>query len=233
MTVLIQRGYQVALDRQDEFEQLCAQRLWPELQKQNVAMVGYGSWTFGGRLDDVCAHFAYADFAHIDAVDGGGPAAATVPDELRPLISSASARVIELSDDLGGIEVGRDDAGEPRAQPPASFGAGAILSERTYLVAADAQAQFLQLSHDLLWPWLEQHGARMVGFGHDPFGPSEHLVTLFAFRALGDWYRLSRPEPGLSPPEEMVQGWQQRSALIQRHSGRLLTVATDYGAARS
>ena len=237
MTVLVQRSYQVALDRQGEFERLCAERRWPELEAQGVAMVGYGNWTFGGRLDEVCAHLAYADLAHLEAVHEGGSLTPDVPDELLPLIGAASARVIELSDDLGGIEVQRSEGYVPTAALPVAesggFGRHSIISERSYLVAANAQAQFLQLSHDLLWPWLVQHGARMVGFGRDPFGPSEHLVTLFAFRSLFDWYRLSRPEPGLSPPDEMVEGWQQRSALIQRHSGRLLTVASDYGAGSS
>lgn len=225
MTVLIQRGYEVPLDRQEKFERLCSERRWPDLQSQGVPMVGYGSWTFGGRLDEVTAHLAYADLAHLEAVHAGGALAADVPDYLRPLISSASARVIELSGELGGVEVRRSES----SPPAATFGVNSIISERTYLVATETQAEFLHLSHDLLWPCLEQHGARMIGFGHDPFGPSEPLVTLFAFRSLVDWHRLSRPEPTLSPPEEMVDGWQQRSSLIQRHWGRLLTVATDYG----
>lgn len=229
MTVLIQRCYEVPLERQEEFERLCSERRWPDLQSEGVPMVGYGTWTFGGRLDEVTAHLAYADLVHLEAVHAGGALAADVPDYLRPLISSASARVIELSDGLGGVEVRRSESSPSSAEPAATFGVNSIISERSYLVAAEAQAEFLRLSHDLLWPWLEQHGARMIGLGHDPFGPSEHLVTLFAFRSLAEWYRLSRPEPTLSPPEEMVGGWQQRSSLIQRHWGRLLTVATDYG----
>ena len=142
MTVLIQRGYEVPLDRQEEFERLCSERRWPDLQSQGVPMVGYGSWTFGGRLDEVTAHLAYADLAHLEAVHAGGALAADVPDYLRPLISSASARVIELSGELGGVEVRRSESSPPAAEPAATFGVNSIISERTYLVATEAQAEF-------------------------------------------------------------------------------------------
>lgn len=242
MTIIVQRSYDVAPPRQQEFERLGAEQHWPELHARGVPMLAFGGWTFGGRLDQLSAHFAYADFAHLEAVhpegvlDGAiGSAAAATPDGL---LSNASVRVIELSNGLGsagGGTLGALDTlgdGSPPPEAPAApptFGRGSIVSERTYAVATASQAQFLQLSQQLLWPWLEQLGARMIGFGYDPFGASEQLITLFAFRSLAEWYRLSRPAPELNPPPEMVEAWQQRSALIQRHWGRLLTVATDYG----
>ncbi len=237
MTIIVQRSYQVAPNRQQEFERLGAEQRWPALHERGAPMVAFGGWTFGGRLDELTAHFAYADFAHLEAVHPGGPLAGDVATEIGGdadraqdgLGSDVSARVIELNDGPGGVVVARERAAAPGLPAPTTFGRGSIVSERSYAVAAADQAEFLRLSQELIWPWLERHGARMIGFGHDLFGPSEQLVTLFAFRSLADWYRLSRPEPELNPPPEMVEGWQQRSALIQRHWGRLLTVATDYG----
>ena len=235
MTIIVQRSYRVAPDRHEEFERLAAAQRWPALHERGVPMVAFGGWTFGGSLDELTAHFAYADFAHLEAVhpggvldgaipgDSHGDAASSAPDGLA---GNVSARVIELAGGPGGVAV-RGEA----AAPPPTFGRGSVVSERSYAVAAASQAQFLRLSQELLWPWLEAHGARMISFGHDPFGTSEQLVTLFAFRSLADWYRLSRPAPELSPTPEMVEGWQQRSVLIRHHWGRLLTVATDYGQA--
>ena len=244
MTIIVQRAYRVAPDRHEEFERLGAGQRWPALHTGGVPMVAFGGWTFGGRRDELTAHFGYVDFAHLEAVHphgvldgeitaGGAGDTAAAQDGLA---SNASARVIELGERLGDMvgngvapHEGAAAPGAPDAALPPTFDRGSIVSERSYAVTAAAQAEFLRLSQELLWPWLEQHGARMIGFGHDPFGPSEQLVTLFAFRSLADWYRLSRPEPELSPPPEMVEGWQLRSALIQHHWGRLLTVATDYG----
>ena len=237
MTIIVQRSYRVAPGRHEEFERLGAEQRWPQLHKGGVPMIAFGGWTFGGRLDELTAHFAYVDFAHLEAMhphgvlDGditAGSAGDTAPAQ-DDLASNASARVIELSEHPRHGVAPHEGADAPDAALPPTFGRGSIVSERTYAVPAASQAEFLRLSRELIWPWLERHGARMIGLGHDPFGPSEQLVTLFAFRSLAGWYRLSRPEAELSPPPEMVEGWQQRSALIQHHWGRLLTVATDYG----
>jgi len=55
------------------------------------------------------------------------------------------------------------------------------------------------------------------------------VMTLFAFRSLAEWHRLSRPTAELQPPQPVVAAWQQRHQIVQRQWGRLLIVGTDFG----
>ena len=68
----------------------------------------------------------------------------------------------------------------------------------------------------------------MISYGHDPLAASDEVITLFAFRSLPEWHRLSRPSAERAGVEA-AQAWQQRAALIQRHRGRLLIGDTDFG----
>ena len=58
MTTIIQRNYEVPLDRHDEFELLCSERRSLNLQSQGMPMVGYGSWTFNAS-EHLAALFAF------------------------------------------------------------------------------------------------------------------------------------------------------------------------------
>ena len=104
-----------------------------------------------------------------------------------------------------------------------------MISERTYRVPTEAQGEFHHASEEVIWPWLEQAGGRLIASGQDPFSTSDELVTLFAFRSLAEWHRLSRPAAALKPPEEVVGAWVSRPAVIDQHWGRLLTITTDFG----
>ncbi len=88
--------------------------------------------------------------------------------------------------------------------------------------------EFLRLSREYVWPWLTAQGARMIAYGHDPLAASDEVITLFAFRSLPEWQRLSRPSTEQAGAEA-AQAWQQRATLIGRHRGRLLIVDTDFG----
>ena len=68
----------------------------------------------------------------------------------------------------------------------------------------------------------------MIAFGHDPLGPSDDVITMYAFRSMAEWHRLSRPSLELAS-DDVARAWSERSALIERHQGRLLLVATDFG----
>ena len=106
------------------------------------------------------------------------------------------------------------------AELPPTFGAGSVISERTYRVPTEAQGEFHHASEEVIWPWLEQAGGRLIASGQDPFSTSDELVTLFAFRSLAEWQRLSRPAAALKPPGEVVGAWVSRAAVIDPHVGR-------------
>src|SRR5690606_33195402 len=113
-------------------------------------------------------------------------------------------------------------AGTEALPPPPTFGRGSILSERTYVLHNRAEPEFARLSRDYIWPWLESQGGRLVAYAQDPLRPPDEVVTLFAFRSLQEWHRLSRPGQELNPPAEVAQAWSQRASLVGSHTGRLL-----------
>ena len=218
MSILVQCNDRVAAADRAAFDHHSSEVAWPTLQQRGLQMVASGVWTFGEPLDLVTSHYLLPDITQVgeladsdgsDRVGGG-------------LGRSTQLRLIEVD---GGMTLEGGAAGEA----PPTFGRGSVISERTYVVPTVGQADFASMSADLIWPWLESAGGRLIAYGHDPFGHSEELVTLFAFRSLDEWHRLSRPSAELSPPEEVVAAWVNRSSLIVRHWGRLLTITTDYG----
>jgi len=218
MSVLVQRNDRVAPAEQSTFERQNAEVAWPALRERGLQMVASGVWTFGSPLDVVTSHFLLPEFGQVNELaDPNG--AAQVSGEL---VASTELRLIEMDGGLS-LEDGAD------GELPPTFGRGSVISERTYVVPTVGQGEFASMSADLIWPWLESAGGQLIAYGHDPFGHSEELVTLFAFRSLEEWHRLSRPSAELSPPEEVVDAWVNRSSLIVRHWGRLLTITTDYG----
>jgi hypothetical protein len=242
MAILVQREFTVPLADRAQFEDLSRNGVWPSMLRYGSLMVGYGFWAFGGAGDVVVTHSVYRDMEHWLGTRIGGNLQAH--EEIRaqaaefevakkarpPLITHSRARILELDDHLLTIEPKPRTPADPLAVAPDTFGAGSVISELCYeLNDSTQQQQFERLSHEHIWPWLETQGARLVAFGRDPLGPAQEVVTLFAFRSLDDWYRLSRPGSDLHPPTETTTAWNERHRLVRSQRGRLLRVATDWG----
>ena len=242
MAILVRRDFRVRPADQPEFERQSREGLWPTFLHFGAQMVAFGVWAFGGRADEVTTHTVYEDFAHWQATRVGRgdfyqqdwlmeetrelrPIFASRPD----LVSTSTARIIDIDDGASPAGVFYRRPGTQPAEPPPTFGRGSVVSERTYVLREGAEAEFHRLSSDHIWPWLEQAGGRIVAYGQDPLRPPNEVITLFAFRSLADWHRLSRPSGEPDPPPEVVEAWGKRESLIQTHSGKLLTVLTDFG----
>ena len=212
------------------------------LQLEDVA---FGTWLFGDRTAAAATHEACADFDHWLATRSdfqGQPGALHEDERIRRetralrltfagregLAAARSARITEVDDEVSDLGVYYRRADALPADPPPTFWRGSVISERSYQLIGTGQAEFLRLLRDYVRPWLAQQGARLVAYGHDPLESSDEVITLFAFRSLHDWHRLSRPAAELAELE-VARAWHQRAALIRRHRGRLLAVATDFG----
>lgn len=242
MTLLVQREFKVAPADRAEFERQSREGLWPAFLHFGALMVAYGAWGFGGSGEYVLTHTVYADFDHWLATRAGegayyhDEAVLEETKELRPiyaqrgrLVATSRARLIDLDDAVSRPRPRARRAGEPLVEAPPTFGRGSVVSERTYALAPGTHAEFVRLSRERIWPWLEQQGARPIGLGHDPLAPTNEVITLFAFRSLPAWHRLSRPTPQATPPADVVAAWQEREQLVQRETGRVLLVGSSFG----
>jgi hypothetical protein len=242
MAILVQREFTVAQENRARFEELSRNGVWPSMLRYGSLMVGYGFWAFGGSGDVVVTHSVYRDMEHWLGTRMGGDLEADprIREEAAefadaraarpPLVTSSRARMLELDDHLGDLDAQPRTADDPLAVAPKNFGRGSVISELCYeLTDASHRREFERVSHEHIWPWLEAQGARLIGFGRDPLGPAQQVVTLFAFRGLEDWHRLSRPTPDLHPPPEATEAWNERHQLITSQRGRLLRVGTDWG----
>ena len=246
MSIIVQRNFRVAHPDQPEFERLSSEGVWKQRLHMGSQMVAYGRWTFGGgRSDEVTANGAYADFEHWIATRdtfAGAPGALYEDEAIaaetseareiaagRPaLVSSYETRIIEVNDDVSAPRVYYRRPGMPPAEPPPTFGRGSVVSERTYQLAEADQAGVPATVASLHLAVACRAGARMIAYGHDPLGASDEVITLFAFRSLPEWQRLSRPSVEQASAE-VAQAWRQRAALIRQHRGRLLIIDTDFG----
>ena len=245
MTILVQRKFFVEARDRAEFERQSREGLWPAFLEFGAPMLAFGAWSLGGGPDDgVVTHTAYEDFAHWEATRRGERPGSLYSDPfVRPLVEpyvgvfadrgalvrTTESRVLDVNESVSRTGAFLRRAGTEALPPPPTFARGSILSERTYVLHDRAEPEFVRLSRDYIWPWLETQGGRLVAYGQDPLRPPSEVVTLFAFRSLQEWHRLSRPSAELNPPSEVAQAWSQRAGLVGSHSGRLLTIGTDFG----
>ncbi len=241
MSILVQREFVVAPADRAEFERQSREGLWPAFLHFGAQMVGYGTWAFGGPSDVVVTHTTYTDLTHW-AATMQGPGAyyhdAAMRAEIDPffkiygqrgeVIGSSIARLFEVDDTVSRPRPVARQAGQPVVEAQPTFGRGSVISERTLEVPRKDRTEFRRVSNDVIWPWLETQGARVIALGHDLMGPSEQLTTWFAFRSLADWHRLQHPSL-LGAPADVVAAFAARGALVQHQQGRLLTVGTDFG----
>lgn len=241
MSILVQREFVVTPADRPEFERQSREGLWPAFLHFGAQMVGYGTWAFGGPSDVVVTHTTYVDLTHWAATRQGPGAYYQDPAmraEIEPffqiygkrgeVVGSSTARLFEIDDAVSRPRPLARRAGQPVVDEPPTFGRGSVISERTLTVPRMDRAEFRRLSTEVIWPWLESRGGRVIGLGHDLMGPSEEMTTWFAFRSLADWHRLQHPSV-LGAPAEVVSAFSTRGTLVLQQRGRLLTVGTDFG----
>ena len=242
MSILIQREFTVLPDDRARFEELSRTGTWLTMLRYGSLMVGFGFWAFGGPGDVLVTHSLYGDMEHWLGTRAGGDLEAdpqiraqaaefeAARQSRQSLIQHSRARMLDLDKHVTPIQPAPRTPDDPLAEAPPSYGRGSVISELCYqLVDAGARTEFEQLSHEHIWPWLETQGGRLIAFGRDPLGPSDEIVTLFAFPGLEQWHRLARPAAEEHPPTETVEAWNHRHRLVANQRGRLLRVGTDWG----
>ncbi len=211
--VLVQQTHRVPRPEHAAYARWCSEWWWTSLATRGVPLLAHGRWQFGGADDEYTSYFVYDDLAQWAAVHD---ALSPQPIGWHTQAPPAASRLLEL-----------DDVGAWQTPHLPGFGPGSVISERTYHLRDSAREQFAHLSRERVWPWLEQMGARLIAFGHDPLGSAEEVQTLTAFRSLADWQQLSHPTASPDAPADVVRAWNQRAALLTHSSGRLLVIEAD------
>jgi len=214
--ILVQRESTVSLEGRDGFEERGRDQTWPALLQQGAPMVAFGSWAFAGPTDAMVTHTIYEDFAHWEATREG------VADEFDEPVSLA--RPFELVDGMSQ----RATRQSPILTLPPTFGRGSLISERTMALADGARDEFIRLSSQIIWPWLESSGGRGIAIGSDLMGASNEITTWFAFPTIAMWHRLTKPATA-GAPAAAVDAYRDRQALVRHQRGRLLIIQTDWG----
>ncbi len=242
--ILIQREFRVPADRRAEFEQRGREGLWPALLQFGAQMVAYGSWGFGGPADRLVTHTVYQDFGHWEATRPGGSsyrdealraeaqpfldAYHASPEADAGLVEGTEVSPFELVDRVSRPQVFHRRAGQAAVALPPTFGVGSVISERTLALDEGTREEFIRVSADTVWPWLESQGGRAIGMGHNLMDASNEITTWFAFRSMSEWHRLSRPATAHAP-QHVVDAFTGRARLVRHQRGRILVVATDFG----
>ncbi|MEX1023107.1 MAG: hypothetical protein WD058_08155 [Dehalococcoidia bacterium] len=239
--ILVQREFTVPREHRAEFERQSSQGLWPAFLHFGAQMVAFGSWGFGASSEPLVTHTVYEDFEHWEATRAGRGAYygdAAIVDEIgeytavygerSALISNSTAQPFELFDGISRPRPFRRSAGQDLAELPPTFGRGSVISERTLSLHDGAREEFLRLSADPIWPWLESQGGRGVAVGHNMMGSSDEVTTWFAFPSMDRWYQCARPHSAHAP-QAVVEAYTNRQQLVRHQRGRILTVGTDWG----
>ena len=247
--ILVQREFTVPPESKAEFERQSREGLWPTFLHFGAQMVAFGSWAFGGDSVPLVTHTAYEDFAHWEATRGSSSlnainqtrsfyddeAIMAETAELRgkfanrnALVTSSKASPFELITSAPHPSPFYRQAGQPLAGEPLTFGRGSIISERTLALDEGKRDEFVRLSTEIVWPWLESQGGRGIAIGQDLMGASNEITTWFAFPTTALWYSCARPAAA-DAPAAVVEAYQQRHSYVRHQRGRVLLVGTDWG----
>lgn len=238
--ILVQRAFAVPREQRAEFERQSREGLWPAFLHFGAQMVAFGSWGFGASSEPLVTHTAYEDFDHWEATRAGGayyqdPAIAAETAAFREIyaqrnqiVSNSLADPFELFDTPSGPRPFRRSAGQDLASLPPTFGRGSVVSERTLAISDGGAQEFIRLSTEVVWPWLESQGGRGIAIGHNMMGPSNEITTWFAFPSMSTWYRFARPQTAHAPAE-VAEAYRGRQALVRHQRGRILNIGTDFG----
>jgi hypothetical protein len=249
--ILVQREFTVPRADRADFERQSREGLWPTFLHFGAQMVAFGSWAFGDNSDPLVTHTVYEDMEHWEATRGAStlsavrrttsyyddPAIMEETRELRSqfenrnaLVSNSKAHPFEIFTQTPHPSPFRRQAGQRLAETPHNFGRGSIVSERTIALRETDRDEFIRLSAEVVWPWLEAQGGHGIAIGHDLMGASNEITTWFAFPTMALWYRCARPAAAHAPAE-LVDAYQRRHALVRHQRGRILVIGTDWGAA--
>lgn len=240
--ILVQREFTVPREHRAEFERQSREGLWPAFLRYGAQMVAFGSWGFGGSSEPLVTHTVYEDFDHWQATrrpDGAVFQDARLNEETTEfratfanradLISNSTANPYELFPQTTRYRPFVRSAGQDLAEMPPTFGQGSVISERTLAIEDGRQEEFIRVSMETIWPWLESQGGRGMAIGHNMMGASNEITTWFAFPSMSLWYRCARPTTAHAPAE-VVAAYTARQELVRYQRGRILTIGTDFGA---
>ncbi len=239
--ILVQREFTVPREQRAEFERQSREGLWPTFLHFGAPMVAFGSWAFGASSEPLVTHTMYEDFDHWEATrerQGAYYQDARIMEETKDLrsvfadrnalISNSSASPYEVFPQTTRHRPFARQAGQDLAAMPATFGRGSIISERTLAIEDGRQEEFIRVSMETVWPWLESQGGRGLAIGHNMMGPSNEITTWFAFPTMALWYRCARPASAHAPAE-VVAAYTSRQDLVRHQRGRILRLGTDFG----
>lgn len=247
--ILVQREFTVPAESKAEFERQSREGLWPTFLHFGAQMVAFGSWAFGDDSVPLVTHTAYESFEHWEATRGGSSlnqvnrgrsfyddtAIMQETEELRTkfadrnaLVTSSIARPFELDTRVAHPMPFFRGAGQRVADEPPTFGKGSVVSERTIALEDGTRDEFIRLSAEVVWPWLESQGGRGIAIGHNLMGASNELTTWFAFSSVAKWYACARPSTA-NAPSEVAEAYSKRHSFVRHQRGRMLIVGTDWG----
>lgn len=238
--IMVQREFRVPREQRVEFERQSREGLWPAFLHFGAPMVAFGSWGFGGPSELFVTHTAYEDFAHWEATRMGGamyqaPAMRAeiegylaIYGQRADIVESSEAQLFELFEGVSRPQPFTRKPGQAVPEPPPTFGRGSVISERTIALAEGTREEFLRLSRDIVWPWLETQGGRGIAIGHNLMGASNEITTWFAFRTYADWHRCTRPATAHAP-QPVVDAYNARAGMVRHQRGRMLAIGTDFG----
>lgn len=247
--ILVQREFTIPREHRTEFERQSREGLWPTFLHFGAQMVGFGSWSFGDSSESLVTHTAYEDLAHWEATRGASSLAAiqkgqsyyedaaimeettdlrAVFEDRQSLVTNSHAQLFEVFTETRHPAPFRRRAGQRLVDVPHNFGRGSIISERTIALPESDRDEFIRLSAETVWPWLESQGGYGISIGHNLMGASNEITTWFAFPTMSLWYRCARPATA-NAPTEVVEAYQRRHSLVRHQRGRILVVGTDWG----
>ncbi|MCK9486089.1 MAG: hypothetical protein M0R73_05215 [Dehalococcoidia bacterium] len=241
--ILVQREFTVPRAQRAEFERQSREGLWPAFRHYGAQMVAFGSWSFGASSEPLVTHTVYEDFDHWEATrypDGAFLRDERVNEETKDLratfkgrgalITNSQAAPYELFPQTTRYQPFVRSAGQDLVAMPHSFGPGSVVSERTLALERGRQEEFIRVSMETIWPWLESQGGYGMAIGHNMMGASNEITTWFAFPTMSLWYRCARPASAHAPAD-VVSAYTARHGLVRSQRGRILTVGTTFGAA--
>lgn len=247
--ILVQREFTVAPESKAEFERQSREGLWPTFLHFGAQMVAFGSWAFGDDSVPLVTHTAYEDIEHWEATRGASslsairqrqsfyddPAIMQETEALRAkfanrnaLVTASLANPFDILTEAPHPTPFYRRAGQRLADEPPTFGRGSIVSERTLALDEGTRDEFVRLSAEIVWPWLESQGGRGIAIGHNLMGASNEVTTWFAFPTMSLWYACARPATA-NAPAEVVEAYQKRHTFVRHQRGRVLIVGTDWG----
>ena len=112
----------------------------------------------------------------------------------------------------------------------------AIVVQRSFTIEQGTFPEFVRLSREGIWPYMEARGCKILGlFTNLHGGPSDEVVLLSAYDSLAHWEatRLDLAPPSEDPQFKALQqraaeAGRERNKLTRVSSTRVLRLVTDW-----